>query len=150
MFGTLHFLFWKSLCICHMTFLKLNECFVFQFFTSPLQQIYITSIPVFIYVLSAFVLKSSCSNSHENCLKIVCFVCVFVRRSSIEHIFQLFYSMKTLYFSTNKPGHFIIFLPLTNCSPCNPKVHNNKKIRLFSFFFTQVGNGKIVFIGWTL
>ena len=67
-----------------------------------------------------------------------------------RYFFQLLYLACPFYSLTDGNGHFIRLLALTNCSHCNPKVHNNKKIRLFSFFFTQVGNGKIVFIGWTL
>ena len=89
--------------------------------------------------------KSSCSISHENCLKIVCFMSL--RKITNRKYIYLLVSYFCL---ASKTGHFITFLVLTNCSQCNPKVHNDKKIRLFSFFFTQVGNGKIVFIGWTL
>ena len=113
-------------------FLALSNGFVFQFFTSPLQLKYITWIVFLFHTFHPFVLKSSCLNSHENCWK-MCVFCVFVKRSSILHTFSLHFWMQGMHFLTKKRSFYYFFF-LTNCSLCNPKVHNNKKIRVFSSF----------------
>ena len=65
-----------------------------------------------------------------------CIFCMFGIRSTDEDtFFELLYLACPFYSSTHGKAHFIRLLALTNCSHCNPKVHNNKKIRLFLLLF---------------
>ena len=116
-------------------FFKLSKCFVFPIFHSTTSRQIHHLNSLFTFVLSSFLLKKQLLNFSRKLLE-NCIFCMFGIRSTDEDtFFELLYLACPFYSSTHGNGHFVRLLALTNCSHCNPKVHNNKKIRLFLLLF---------------